>query len=201
MSMQLVPEQLEIIHYPHPTLRHLSKPVVRVDATLKQVIQQMFVLMYEARGIGLATNQVNLPLRFFVVNLAADPDEGEEMVFINPVISRPKGHEEHEEGCLSMPGVNADVKRPEQIHVQAYDLAGNLFDQTVDGMLSRVIQHETDHLDGVLFTDKLTDTKTMAVADELYELEVAFESAQGTGSIPDNAAIQEWIAAIEKTYA
>ncbi len=103
---------MKIIHYPHPTLRHRSKPVRRVDAKLKSMISEMFDLMYEASGIGLAANQVDLPLRFFVCNLAGERGEGEELVFINPVISRPKGNEEREEGCLSLPGVCAPVKRP-----------------------------------------------------------------------------------------
>ena len=198
--MHLDPDQLEIIHYPHPTLRYQSKPLVRVDATLKQAILAMFPLMYEAKGIGLAANQVNVPLRFFIVNLAADPDQGEELIFINPVLSKPKGMDEKEEGCLSIPGVNAFVKRPERIHIQAYDLSGRLINETVDGLLARVIQHETDHLDGVLFTDKLSETGTMAVADELGELEIAFESQRGTGSVPDDAHIQEWIRSVETTY-
>ena len=198
--MQLDPQKLEIVTYPHPTLRHVSQPIARVDATLREAVNRMFPLMYEAKGIGLAANQVNLPLRVFVLNLAADPDEGEELVFINPVISRPKGLSEKEEGCLSIPGVNAPVRRPETIHVQAYDLSGKLFDQTVDGLLARAIQHETDHLDGVLFTDKLSETHRLAVSDELYELEVAFESACQTGNIPSEAAIQEWIRGVESKY-
>lgn len=198
--MQLDPTNLEIIHYPHPTLRHESKPIARVDDTLRQVVQAMFPLMYDAAGIGLAANQVNVPLRMFILNLSSNPDEGEEMVFINPVISRPKGADVKEEGCLSIPGVHALVKRPEAIHVQAYNLSGQLFDETVDGLLARAIQHETDHLDGVLFTDKLAETGTLAVSDQLYELEVAFESAQGTGNIPDDHSIQQWIRSIEQQY-
>ena len=87
---------LEIIHYPHPTLRHASKPITRVDDALRAVIKQMFPLMYEARGIGLAANQINLPLRVFIINLEASPSDGEELVFINPVISRAKGSDEKE---------------------------------------------------------------------------------------------------------
>ena len=198
--MRLDPQKLEIIHYPHPTLRHKSKPVVRVDSQLRDIVQAMFPLMYEARGIGLAANQVNFPLRLFVLNLASEPDEGEELVFINPVISRPKGMHETEEGCLSIPGINAYVKRPETIHVQAYDLTGNLFDATVDGLLARAIQHETDHLDGVLFTDKLSETGKLDAREGLYELEVAFDSSRGTGSIPSDAAIAAWIQEIEQLY-
>lgn len=157
------PSSLKIVHYPHPTLRHKSSPIARVDDDLRAIIRQMFPLMYEARGIGLAANQVDLPLRVFVLNLAADPEEGEELVFINPVISQPKGMDEKEEGCLSIPGVNANVKRPETIRVQAYGLDGKFLEAQVDGLLARAIQHELDHLDGVLFTDRLTETGKMAV--------------------------------------
>ncbi len=199
--MALDPTKLEIIHYPHPTLRHKSKPIVKVDANLREAIKAMFPLMYEARGIGLAANQVDLPLRVFILNLHADPDEGEELVFINPEINKPKGLDEKEEGCLSMPGINGLVKRPDTIQVQAYDLSGNLFDATVDGLMARAIQHETDHLDGVLFTDKLSETGKLDVRDELYELEVAFKSSRDTGSIPDDATIAQRLEAIEKQYS
>ena len=81
---------MNIIMYPHPTLRYRSKPIKRVDAELREIARKMLQLMYEAKGVGLAANQVNLPLRMFVVNLACDPNEGDEHVFVNPVISRPK---------------------------------------------------------------------------------------------------------------
>src|SRR5881227_4418245 len=97
---------MEIVTYPHPTLRRVSRPLRRVDAELRQKIREMFDLMYAAKGIGLAANQVDLPLRLFIVNLEAKPDAGEELVFINPVISLPRGGtEEMEEGCLSLPGL------------------------------------------------------------------------------------------------
>ena len=147
--------QLEIVQYPHPTLRYKSKPITRVDQELRDIVSEMFTLMYAARGIGLAANQVDLPLQLFVINTKADPDEGEELVFINPVITSPKGSHEAEEGCLSIVGVNAMVARPEQIHISAYDLEGNEISKTVDGLLAKAIQHETDHLEGVLFIDRI----------------------------------------------
>ena len=100
---------MEIITYPHPTLRYKSKPIKRVDAQLHDVVREMFELMYDANGVGLAANQVDLPIRLFVVNLEADPEKGEELVFINPVIRMPKGTKEHEEGCLSLPGLYGNV--------------------------------------------------------------------------------------------
>ena len=113
----------------------------------------MFVLMYKANGIGLAANQVDLPLQLFVINLGGNPEEGEERVFINPVISQPRGQAEGEEGCLSIPEVNGTVLRPEKIHVSAFDLSGTEIDETANGLLARAIQHEYDHLHGVLFID------------------------------------------------
>ena len=123
--------------------------------------------MYAARGVGLAANQVDLPLRFFIANPKGDPDEGEELVFINPVLSRPKGLEEADEGCLSFPELYGPVTRPKRIHVQAYGLDGKEISADLEGFLSRVVQHETDHLDGVLFTDRMSTTNRMAVADVL----------------------------------
>ena len=195
------PSSLEIIHYPHPTLRHKSKPIMRVDDQLRAVIKQMFPLMYEARGIGLAANQIDLPLRVFVLNLAADPEEGEEHVFINPVVSRPKGSDEKEEGCLSMPGVNGHVKRPETVRVEAYNLQGQLFEADLDGLFARAVQHELDHLDGVLFTDKLSETGKIAVRPELEELEIVFGNKRDTGELPDDSTIAARLQQIESQYA
>ncbi len=194
------PSELKIIQYPHPTLRHKSKPVTRVDEQLRAVIKQMFPLMYEANGIGLAANQVDLPLRVFVINLAADPDEGEEYVFINPVISKQKGSDEKEEGCLSMPGVNAHVRRPETVHIEAYNLDGQLFEADLDGLFARAVQHELDHLDGVLFTDRLSETGKASVRDELEELEIAFRSQRDTGTMPQDDVISQRLSDIEKQY-
>ncbi len=191
---------LEIIHYPHPTLRHIARPIQRVDDELRNIIRQMFPLMYEARGVGLAANQIDLPLRVFITNLEVEPEEGEERVFINPVISQPKGIDEQEEGCLSIPGVNGNVKRPERVKIQAYDLDGQAVDLTVDGLFARVVQHEVDHLHGVLFTDRLSETGKMAVRDEMEELELSFRSRRETGSIPSDQEIRARGREIEERY-
>ncbi len=180
---------MKIIQYPHPTLRYKSKPLKRVNEELIQIVSEMFDAMYEANGIGLAANQVDLPLRLFILNLSGKRGEGEEMVFINPVLSSPKGSDEFEEGCLSIVGLNAAVNRPEQIHVQAYDLNGNEIDATVGGMLAKAIQHESDHLDGVLFVDRVSDSTKAAIAGELDDFELIFENERSTGSIPDDDAI------------
>ncbi|MEM7784817.1 MAG: peptide deformylase [Planctomycetota bacterium] len=192
--------ELKIIQYPHPTLRYKSRPITRVDRELKQMVRQMFDLMYEANGIGLAANQVDLPLQLFVVNTKGNPDEGKEMVFVNPVLSLPKGSDEAEEGCLSIVGVHANVARPERIHVSAYDLQGNSFDETVDGMLAKVIQHEKDHLDGVLFVDRINESSRRRVEMELEEFEIDFEHQRSTGEIPDDQTILARLAEIESRY-
>jgi peptide deformylase len=195
-----IPITLEIVTYPHPTLRHRSRVIRRVDRQLRDLVREMFAAMYASKGVGLAANQVNLPLRLFVVNLEGDPASGEEMVFINPVINRPRGSNQAEEGCLSIPGVYGQVSRPKQVRVQAYSLAGEEFTADVDGMLSRVVQHELDHLDGVLFPDRMTETARMALKATLDEFESEFESRRSVGQIPDDLEIRAELASWEERY-
>ncbi|GIW93389.1 MAG: peptide deformylase [Pirellulaceae bacterium] len=183
---------LRIVYYPHPTLRYMAKPVRRIDDGLRRLVKRMFELMYEAKGVGLAANQVDVPLRLFVVNLAAKPDEGEERVFINPVISSPQGWEEDEEGCLSLPGIYAPVKRPKRVRVQAFDLGGNEIIEDVSGLLARVVQHELDHLDGVLFIDRVDDEEHREeIARNLAELERRFSEERQAGAVPDDIQIAQ----------
>ncbi|MEO1498373.1 MAG: peptide deformylase [Planctomycetota bacterium] len=189
---------LQIIHYPHPTLRHASKPLKKVDKQVKQWAAEMIELMYEHEGIGLAANQVDLPYRMFVINVEGDPDQPElERVFINPVISQGKGLGEMKEGCLSLPDVRGPVTRNTTIRVQAYDLAGNEIDEVVDGMLARVILHETDHLDGVLFTDKVPGAARSELDGLLYEFELDFKSRVESGELPGAEAMAARLADLE----
>lgn len=176
---------LQIIHYPHPTLRHASKPLKRVDADLRKIISEMFDLMYEHEGVGLAANQVDLPYRLFVANPEGKREaEESEYVFINPVLSAGRGQEEDEEGCLSIPSVYAPVTRNTTIKIQAYDLSGNEIETEVDDLMARIVQHETDHLDGTLFIDRLGPTQLAAVRDKLEEFELVFQSRRETGELP-----------------
>jgi peptide deformylase len=181
---------LEIIQYPHPTLRHKSRPLAKVDAELRKIIAEMFDLMYEHEGVGLAANQVDLPYRLFVANQTGDPKEKDaEHVFINPVLRKGRGQVEGEEGCLSIPEVRAPVMRSETIQVEAYDIEGNLYQGDAEGLMARILQHETDHLDGTLFIDRLGPTQLAAIKDKLYEFELAFRSKLETGEIPSDAVI------------
>ena len=191
---------VEIVTYPHFTLRYKSQPVTRVDRDLRNIASQMFDLMYEANGVGLAANQVNLPFRLFVMNMAAAPDEGEELVFINPVISHPKGTEKAEEGCLSLPGVYGTVARAKQIHLQAFNLQGQEFKADVDGMFARVVQHETDHLDGVLFTDRMTTTGKLAIQESLEEFELEKQNLRNLDQLDSDEQIQDQLQEWETRY-
>ena len=190
---------MRIIEYPHPTLRHASKPLKRVDADLVQIIREMFDLMYANRGIGLAANQVDLPYRLFIVNLTGDREQpDQEHVFLNPVLSGRKGSVEDEEGCLSIPGVYAQVKRPEKVILNAFSLQGEEIKAELSGMFARVVQHEIDHLDGVLFIDKIGPTAALAARESLEEFELHFDHQRQRGEIPDDAAIAARLAELEK---
>jgi peptide deformylase len=177
---------LQVIQYPHPTLRHRSRPLKRVDAELRKIVAEMIDLMYEHEGVGLAANQVDLPYRLFVANEKGDPDAREfEQVFINPVLSAGRGQEEDEEGCLSIPGIRAPVVRNSKIKIQAFDLAGNEIVGELSGLMARIAQHETDHLDGTLFIDRLGPAHKAAIRDQLEEFELAYQSKLETRELPD----------------
>lgn len=189
---------VQIIKYPHPTLRHKSRSLKRVDRELKQIVAEMFELMYSNQGIGLAANQVNLPYRLFVMNVNGDPsDEGESKVFINPVITRKSGSAEAQEGCLSFPDIWAPVRRPAKIVVTAYGIDGLEFSYEMDGLYARAVQHELDHLDGVLFIDRLSQANQLAVREDLEELIREFESSRRLGAMESDEQIAAHLEQLE----
>jgi peptide deformylase len=188
---------LTLVEYPHPALLRRTRPVTRLDAGLRDAVAQMFEIMYEAQGIGLAANQVALPYRLFVVNCAGRRGEGEEHVFINPVLSRPRGTAIQEEGCLSLPGVRMDVRRPQRIVVEAFDLDGEPMRLDLDGLLSRVVQHEFDHLEGRLFTDRLPEAAALEVRQELDTFRDVFFGKQSRGEMPDTTELLAELARLE----
>ncbi len=178
------PTELKVVTFPHPTLRYNAKPIKRVDMLLRKVVARMFDLMYEHRGVGLAATQVNLPIRLFVMNSTGNLGEGLERVLLNPVISRPRSNDEAEEGCLSLPNVHGNVVRAKTIRINAFDLTGKELDEDFSGFEARIMQHETDHLDGMLFIDRMNEGATTDIIDELDSLETDFRSRQRTASIP-----------------
>ncbi len=191
---------IELVIHPHPVLRYRSKPIARVDKELKDVAQEMFRIMYSLRGVGLAANQVALPVRLFVCNPTGVQDEGPEMVFLNPVITKQKGIQEAEEGCLSLPGVNAIVKRSKSLWINAYDLSGKEIDTEISGFLARIIQHETDHLDGVLFVDRLSPESVKSVEPAMNTLVEDHTSKQRTGSLESDSILMERTLEWERKY-
>ncbi|MBL8854797.1 MAG: peptide deformylase [Planctomycetaceae bacterium] len=193
-------KRLSIIVHPHPTLRYKSKPILRVDDQLRDYISQMFELMYSSKGVGLAANQVNLPLQLFVVNPSGKQGEGEEMVFINPVLSRPKGTESGEEGCLSLPGVFGEVVRAAEIDVEAFTHLGQRINLRANGYLARILQHEYDHLQGVMFFDRMSEAKRLEINDEIGEFEDDYQVQSSLGNIVSEDHWQAWIQKIESRY-
>lgn len=135
-----------------PVLRTRADEVTDIDDRLARLCDEMLTTMYEAPGIGLAAPQVGVRKRFFVYDVGDGP-----AVLINPVIEDSDGEWEFDEGCLSVPGVSWEIVRPKEIHVTGYDLDGNEVSFEADEVMARLVQHELDHLDGVLLLDRLDD--------------------------------------------
>jgi peptide deformylase len=191
---------MQIVPYPHPALRWKSAEINRIDDTLRTYVREMFRMMYEAKGIGLAANQVGLPIRLFVVNPSGEKDNPEdEVVFINPVIRSRKGNAVGEEGCLSLPNLYADVARADEITVEAFDLDGQGFRMKVKELPARVIQHELDHLDGVLFIDRLEDMERAKLAAKVDDLSTEYRKQQAAGTIPSDEQVREHLKRIATT--
>ncbi|NBY20043.1 peptide deformylase [bacterium] len=148
---------LEILTYPNPELLKVSAPVTSFDQNLHTLLDNMSETMYEANGIGLAAPQVGQKIRAFIVDIATEEDDEKRLYeFVNPVISEGSGSITFEEGCLSVPGFSEEVKRKEHIRVDFYDRFGKPQILEASGLLAVAIQHENDHLDGVLFVDRLS---------------------------------------------
>jgi peptide deformylase len=192
--------ELSIVNYPHPALRYAAKPLKRVDARLSEIVRRMFDLMYEHRGVGLAAIQVNIPLQLFIMNPSGQEGEGTETVMINPVISRPRGTDIAEEGCLSLPGIHGDVPRAVTVRVNAYSLDGKEIDRDFTDYEARIIQHETDHLHGRLFVDRLKERDAAQIEEELELLSAEFYSRQRDGSIGDERSLLAELAGWEQAY-
>jgi len=172
-------------------LRTKSRKVQKVTGKLVDLAYQMLETMYQAEGVGLAAPQVGVLQRFFVAELPEDPDDpddtakeavlremrGRRFILFNPEIIKSQGEQVGLEGCLSIPGWVGEVARHEQVTVQALDERGKKVRHKVDGYLARVFQHEIDHLDGVLFTDKLTDPATFRKVEVGQEEAVELEAA------------------------
>lgn len=170
--MAVDPAQLAIVHYPDPVLRARAKELTAVTPEVQAVARRMLELMHEAPGVGLAAPQVGLSWRLFVANATGKPED--DQVFINPVLVDPSREcHDYEEGCLSLPEIRGDIRRPTTISIEAIDLAGQRFKLTSSELPARIWQHEMDHLDGVLIIDRMNPLDRMANRRALKELESA----------------------------
>lgn len=176
---------LDIVQYGHPVLRQRCKPVKVVDAALVTLVEDMLDTMVDANGVGLAAPQVGVDLRLAVVDVSHDPEcisylrvDGQDadlesimpLVFINPELEFGEEKEAGPEGCLSIKGIRAEVRRPLDIKATLPQLDGTTLVVETDGLLARAIQHETDHLNGVLFIDRLNAATKVAVRNRLKKL-------------------------------
>lgn len=157
--------KLAILKYPDPRLRTVAKPITQVDDAVRRQIDDMFETMYEANGVGLAATQVDYHWRLFIADCSQD--QNEPLVFINPEIIEKEGLFGNEEGCLSFPGIYTKVERAGKVRVSALDRNGERFEMTAEGLLGICIQHEIDHLNGVLFVDYLSPLKRDRIRKKL----------------------------------
>lgn len=172
-NYKLSGDELTIVTYPAPVLSKVAAPVTDFSQNLKDLVKDMLFTMYHAPGIGLAAPQVGESIRLFVLDVDFDREEVTKAdgstdyrysgfnpkVFINPVITGTSGTTVYEEGCLSVPGIYEEVKRHKSVHVKYQDLEGNFHELEADDMLAICIQHENDHLDGVVFIERLSNLK------------------------------------------
>ena len=150
----------DIIILPDRRLRLVSEPVRKIDTEIRGLVDDMFETMYDAPGIGLAAIQVAVPKRVIVMDLAKKEDPKEPRVFINPqVVWRSQERTAYEEGCLSIPEYYEDVERPAKVRVKFLDLAGKQQEVEAENLFATCLQHEIDHLDGVLFIDHISKLK------------------------------------------
>lgn len=160
---------LDILEFPDPRLRTRARAVEEGDFTpaFQRLLDDMFETMYAAPGIGLAASQVDVHQRFMVIDVSED--HSQPLVFINPRIAASQGSQVHQEGCLSVPGIYADVSRHEQITLEFLDRDGKAQTMVADGLLAVCIQHEMDHLEGKLFVDYLSSLKREMVRRKLLK--------------------------------
>jgi peptide deformylase len=179
-----MPEPLDVVLYPDPRLRQPTKPVEAVDDAVRAMAERMIATMHRAGGIGIAAPQVGWDRRVCIVSGTGDP--GDEIVLVNPRIAAQAGSSVFEEGCLSFPGISAAIVRAAEIEVEYTDLEGHARRLPAANLLGRCILHEVDHLDGVLFTSRLTPADRIRLKRPLRELEERFERARSS-STPSTA--------------
>jgi peptide deformylase len=178
-------DPLKIVEYPHPALRVKCRPVGTIDKDVVLAAGQMLELMYGQEGLGLAAPQVALDYRMIVINFVGDPaQKDQEFVAINPVITETQGIQKGREGCLSFPGLFQDIRRYKTVTVKGYTLKGEPFEMTSSDLAARIWQHEIDHLNGVMFIDKMGTIARMSSKKDLEGYIAAFERKKKKGELP-----------------
>ncbi len=172
---------LKIVTYGNPILRQKAKPVHKIDAALRKLAEKMIETMHRAEGIGLAAPQIGKSVSMFVVDVSPI-EEAAPMVLLNLDILSSSGSMSYTEGCLSIPGVTGEVMRPEKIKIRYMDLAGQRHEGVAEGILARVIQHETDHLNGKLFIDYLDEGTLEPFRPVLKKLELKNKKTKVTSA-------------------
>ena len=161
----------EIVKLPDPILKKISQPVERVDDELRGLVDDMLATMYDAPGIGLAAVQIGIPRRLLVMDTAKDEQPKDPMAFINPEIVWSSDEvSEYEEGCLSIPDVFDNIERPAEVRVSYLDRDGKQHEEHYDGLMATVLQHEIDHLNGILFIDYLSRLKRSTIVRKFTKL-------------------------------
>jgi len=161
----------EVVKYPDPVLAKPGETVTVFDAELKQLVEEMFESMYAAQGIGLAAPQINISQRITVIDVSFKKNPKEKIVLINPEIIDRKGKTVEEEGCLSLPEIREKVTRAEWVKVRAQDVNGATFEIEGTELLGRCMQHEIDHLEGILFIERLSRLKRDLVLRRIKKLQ------------------------------
>lgn len=163
------PSGFEVVLYPDPILRRTADPIGRFDDALRDLVQAMFARMKKSNGVGLAAPQVGLRQRILVLNPTGDT--GDDLALVNPTILARAGQKvAYDEGCLSFPGIFAEIVRPDRCTVKAFDPHGNPIETEFEGFTSRIIQHEYDHLEGVLLVDRMTPAEKQKHKSALEDL-------------------------------
>ncbi|MEW5807601.1 MAG: peptide deformylase [Acidobacteriota bacterium] len=171
---------LQILKYPSNTLLASTKPVERIDDSIRDIIRDMFETMYAAPGVGLAANQVGIPLRIAVIDVAQEEDKRSPKVLINPEVLNAEGLQFEEEGCLSLPGFTEVVERPLKMTVLALNLQGEEYLIEGGGLMARALSHEIDHLNGKVFISRLSMLKRDFIKRQIRKM---MKSGEWTGVI------------------
>ncbi len=160
-----------VVKWPEPVLARRGAEVTEFDDSLRQLVEEMFASMYAAQGIGLAAPQIAISRRICVVDIGFQKDPKDKIVLINPEIVHSEGRQVEEEGCLSLPEIREKVVRAQNVKVRAQDVAGKWFEVDGEELLARALQHEIDHLDGVLFIDRISRLKRELVMRKIRKLQ------------------------------